>query len=127
MKSDEEMAAIIADASADYIASAGDLCGVCARRDAYAIGRVTGVTLTTGRRYSAPACEHCTLLLLTGDWRGLERLVFEYQAQAWTLWESLVHRRRARRVARNIARWNAGFFSNLADPNDALKEASAEA
>ncbi len=116
---------------AEYISSTGryaETCGVCCRKPelcggaATGMGRMNGIRLTTGIRHSEPVCGDCLQLLILGDWAGLERLVFEYQAQDWTRWEAIIRRRRARKVARNIAHWNRDLFANLADPNDAPRE-----
>lgn len=112
-------------AAAISIASLGEKCDVCLREGAFAVGRMSGVVLTTGVRYSAPVCDECMQLLFTGDWDRLERLVFQYQASDWTFWESVVHRRHARQVARKIASLNRKLFDNLlSDPDDAPRERS---
>ena len=114
------------DLAADYISSAGERCGCCLLDDARAIGRVTGVPLDTGFRYSAPVCDACVTYLLASDWQGLASYVLAREQEAWTFWQRLWKRRRARRAAATIARCNAALFSNLARPNDAPRERSVD-
>lgn len=107
------MSTDVIDKQVAYISGAGEKCGVCLREDAFAIGRMSGVTLTTGVRHSAAVCSDCVLIILTGRWELLESLVFGYQAQDWTAWEAITHRHRARRVARSVARFNARLFADI--------------
>jgi hypothetical protein len=94
-------------------------CEVCCRQ-VPTIGRIdtnyTDHDEATDRwiRHSEAVCADCVPLLFACDWAGLEQLVFEYQGSQWTWWEAIVHRRRARRVARRITAINRELFGYLA-------------
>lgn len=127
-----EANAAVVELTAEYLGSTGrysEECGVCCRTAAFcdgaslAVGRITGVRLSTGMRHSVAVCADCAALVLAGDWAGLERLVVQYQAAEWRWWTAPRHRRRARTVAQQIAAWNEQLFANLADPNDAPRGA----
>lgn len=116
-----ELPAAARDVLIDDLTAAGETCGVCLNPDAPALGRVSGVRLTTGYRHSEPACGACIQYLWRADWAGLEAYILAFLASDWTWREAYQHGWNARQTARRLATCNRTLFANF-EPDDITED-----